>query len=71
MWRAYDATGRLEYPAFIETVMRLMPMYWLRVVGGSLYLTGMVLFGYNLFRTWKTRPGRLRGAGHPGGPAGP
>ncbi len=56
MWRAYDATGRLEYPAFIETVMRLMPMYWLRVAGGSLYLAGMVLFGYNLFRTWKTRP---------------
>ncbi len=56
MWRAYDATGRLEYPAFIETVMRLMPMYWLRVAGGSLYLTGMVLFGYNLFRTWKSRP---------------
>ncbi len=56
MWRAYDATGRLEYPAFIETVMRLMPMYWVRVVGGSLYLTGMVLFGYNLIRTWKSRP---------------
>jgi len=56
MWRAYDATGRLEYPAFIETVMRLMPMYWVRVVGGSLYLSGMVLFGYNLLRTWQTRP---------------
>jgi len=56
MWRAYDATGRLEYPAFIETVARLIPMYWLRAVGGSLYLAGMVLFGYNLIRTWKTRP---------------
>jgi cytochrome c oxidase cbb3-type subunit I/II len=56
MWRAYDSTGRLEYPAFIETVVRLMPMYWLRAVGGSLYLSGMVLFGYNLIRTWKTRP---------------
>jgi len=56
MWRAYDATGRLEYPAFIETVVRLMPMYWLRALGGSLYLSGMVLFGYNLVRTWKTRP---------------
>jgi cytochrome c oxidase cbb3-type subunit I/II len=56
MWRAYDSTGRLEYPAFIETVARLMPMYWLRAVGGSLYLLGMVLFGYNLIRTWMTRP---------------
>ncbi len=56
MWRAYDVTGRLEYPAFIETVMRLMPMYWVRVAGGSLYLAGMVLFGYNLLKTWKARP---------------
>ncbi len=56
MWRAYDVTGRLEYPAFIETVMRLMPMYWVRVAGGALYLTGMVLFGYNLLKTWQTRP---------------
>jgi len=56
MWRAYDVTGRLEYPAFIETVMRLMPMYWVRVAGGALYVTGMVLFGYNLLKTWKARP---------------
>jgi cytochrome c oxidase cbb3-type subunit I/II len=56
MWRAYDMTGRLEYPAFIETVVRLMPMYWLRALGGSLFLSGMVLFGYNLYRTWKSRP---------------
>ncbi len=56
MWRAYDATGRLEYPAFIETVARLMPMYWMRALGGSLFLGGMGLFGYNLFRTWQSRP---------------
>jgi cytochrome c oxidase cbb3-type subunit I/II len=56
MWRAYDVTGRLEYPAFIETVMRLMPMYWVRVAGGTLYLAGMGLFGYNLFKTWQARP---------------
>ena len=56
MWRAYDATGRLQYPAFIETVVRLMPMYWVRATGGVLYLSGMVLFGYNLLRTWQARP---------------
>ena len=56
MWRAYDVTGRLEYPAFIETVMRLMPMYWVRVAGGTLYLAGMGLFGYNLLKTWQARP---------------
>ena len=56
MWRAFDATGRLAYPDFVETVMRLMPMYWVRVAGGSLYILGMLLFGYNILRTWMARP---------------
>jgi cytochrome c oxidase cbb3-type subunit I/II len=56
MWRAFDATGRLAYPDFVETVMRLMPMYWVRVAGGSLYLLGMLVFGYNILRTWMARP---------------
>jgi cytochrome c oxidase cbb3-type subunit I/II len=56
MWRAFDETGRLAYPDFVETVARLMPMYWLRAVGGSLYIVGMVLFGINIFKTWAARP---------------
>jgi len=28
MWRAFDTTGRLQYPDFLETVTRLLPMYW-------------------------------------------
>ena len=56
MWRAFDETGRLQYPDFVETVARLMPMYWMRVVGGSLYIVGMLLFGYNILMTWQTRP---------------
>jgi cytochrome c oxidase cbb3-type subunit I/II len=56
MWRAFDETGRLQFPDFVETVVRLLPMYWLRVVGGSLYIVGMLLFGYNIWMTWRTRP---------------
>jgi cytochrome c oxidase cbb3-type subunit I/II len=56
MWRAFDETGRLQYPDFVETVARLMPMYWLRVVGGSLYVVGMLMFGWNILMTWKKRP---------------
>ena len=56
MWRAFDATGRLQYPDFVETVMRLMPMYWVRVAGGSLYIAGMILGIWNLYKTWATRP---------------
>jgi len=56
MWRAFDETGRLQYPDFVETVVRLLPMYWLRVVGGSLYVLGMLIFGYNIWMTWRKRP---------------
>jgi cytochrome c oxidase cbb3-type subunit I/II len=59
MWRAFDATGRLQFPDFIETTMKLMPMYWMRVVGGTLYIVGMLLFGWNVLMTWRRRPARL------------
>ena len=56
MWRAFDQPGRLQYPDFLETVTRLVPMYWVRALGGSLYITGLGICAYNLYRTWKTRP---------------
>jgi cytochrome c oxidase cbb3-type subunit I/II len=56
MWRAFDDSGRLAYPDFIETTMRLIPMYWVRAVGGSLYLTGLVMCGINVIATWRKRP---------------
>jgi cytochrome c oxidase cbb3-type subunit I/II len=56
MWRAFDETGRLQFPDFVETVMRLMPMYWVRVAGGTLYLVGITIGIYNIVMTWKRRP---------------
>ena len=58
MLRAFDETGRLAYPDFVETVLRLRPMYWARALGGSLYIAGMVLCLVNYYMTWKTRPAR-------------
>jgi cytochrome c oxidase cbb3-type subunit I/II len=59
MWRAFDETGRLQFPDFVETTMKLMPMYWARAIGGTLYVAGMVLFGWNLLQTWRSRPRTL------------
>ncbi len=56
MWRAFDETGRLAYPDFVETVVKLLPMYWVRVVGGTLYIIGTVIFLYNIVKTWQARP---------------
>jgi cytochrome c oxidase cbb3-type subunit I/II len=53
MWREFTAEGTLRYPNFLETVVRLRPMYALRAVGGSLYLFGSLLAVYNLYRTAK------------------
>ncbi|MBL0937573.1 MAG: cytochrome-c oxidase, cbb3-type subunit I [Gemmatimonadaceae bacterium] len=58
MWRAFDETGRLAYPDFVETVLKLIPMYWMRVFGGTMYIAGMVIFGWNILKTWQKRPAR-------------
>jgi len=56
MWRAIDNQGNLMYPKFIETVMVLAPMYWIRVFGGLIFVSGVFLMLYNFIRTWMTRP---------------
>ena len=58
MWRAFDQTGSLAYPEFVETVVKLMPFYWIRVIGGSLYLLGVVVMMVNIFKTWRMKPGK-------------
>jgi cytochrome c oxidase cbb3-type subunit I/II len=54
MWRAQNADGGLLYPNFVETLIAVKPMYWTRLVGGTLYLVGFLIMGYNLWRTAKS-----------------
>ncbi|MDF1798629.1 MAG: cytochrome-c oxidase, cbb3-type subunit I [Planctomycetota bacterium] len=56
MWRAFDDQGSLVYQDFLETVTKLLPMYAVRVVGGTLYLGGVLLGCYNVFMVWTKRP---------------
>jgi cytochrome c oxidase cbb3-type subunit I/II len=56
MWRAFTPDGNLAYPNFVETVNAIVPMWWARVGGGTLYILGMVLMAYNYFMTWMSRP---------------
>ncbi|MGZ3788798.1 MAG: cytochrome-c oxidase, cbb3-type subunit I [Bacteriovorax sp.] len=51
MWRAIDANGKLVYPNFIETVVKIVPMYWVRATGGTFVLVSFLLMMYNLFKT--------------------
>jgi cytochrome c oxidase cbb3-type subunit I/II len=56
MWRAFEADGRLMYPDFIETVIRIVPMYWVRLVAAVLFFSGLLLFVWNLFKTIRSAP---------------
>jgi cytochrome c oxidase cbb3-type subunit I/II len=56
MWRAFDETGHLQYPNFVETVTAILPMYWLRVAGGLLYIVGVAMLAVNALMTWRGRP---------------
>ena len=54
MWRAVDPDGTLTY-SFAEAVKATYPYYAIRLLGGILYLTGMLVMVYN---TWKTVVGQ-------------
>jgi cytochrome c oxidase cbb3-type subunit I len=50
MWRAVNADGTLTY-TFVESVKATFPFYVLRLLGGLLYLGGMVIMLWNTFKT--------------------
>ncbi len=51
MWKQFNAEGMLQYPNFLETVLQIVPMYYLRGLGGLLYLSGVLLMIYNMWKT--------------------
>lgn len=51
MWFATDDGGLLRYPQFMETVVALQPLYWLRFLGGSLYFVGALICAYVVWKT--------------------
>jgi len=53
MWRAIDGNGQLVYPNFMETVDKIIPMYWVRLIGGILVFSSFLMMLYNLFKTIK------------------
>ncbi|WP_299123835.1 cytochrome-c oxidase, cbb3-type subunit I [uncultured Winogradskyella sp.] len=51
MWKQFRPDGNLFYGNFLETVTEIMPMYWMRAIGGTLYITGMLILVYNVIMT--------------------
>ncbi|MBK8889313.1 MAG: cytochrome-c oxidase, cbb3-type subunit I [Dechloromonas sp.] len=50
MWRAVNADGTLAY-SFVESVKGSYPFWAIRWLGGVLFLSGMLLMAYNMFKT--------------------
>jgi cytochrome c oxidase cbb3-type subunit 1 len=56
MWRAANADGTLTY-SFAQVLNTMYPFYGIRLLGGALFFSGMLLMAYNV---WKTvRMGRV------------
>ena len=55
MWRAVNPDGTLVY-SFVESVKATYPFYVIRLLGGLLYLSGMLLMAWNVVMT--VRSGR-------------
>jgi len=51
MWKQFNPDGTLFYGNFLETVTEIMPMYWMRAIGGTLYITGMIILVINVIMT--------------------
>lgn len=53
MWKDFNPDGTLKYGNFLETVTAIMPMYWMRAIGGTLYIIGLFALIYNVLATMK------------------
>lgn len=50
MWRAVNPDGTLTF-TFAQTVAAMHPYYVIRLVGGIIFLTGMIVMAYNVYKT--------------------
>ncbi|MFD2826423.1 cytochrome-c oxidase, cbb3-type subunit I [Leeuwenhoekiella polynyae] len=51
MWKQFNPDGTLTYGNFLETLTEIIPMYWMRAIGGSLYIAGAFVMLYNIIKT--------------------
>lgn len=52
MWKDFNPDGTLKNN-FMQTVEAIMPMYWMRAIGGTLFIIGMLVLCYNMIMTIK------------------
>jgi cytochrome c oxidase cbb3-type subunit 1 len=50
MWRAMNDDGTLTY-TFVESVKAMHPFYVIRMIGGLMYVSGMIIMLWNVIKT--------------------
>ncbi len=51
MWQDFNPDGTLVNKDFLDTVTKLKPYYTLRAIGGGIYIIGVFIMMYNVFKT--------------------
>jgi cytochrome c oxidase cbb3-type subunit I/II len=54
MWKQFTPDGFLVYKNFLDTLLEIKYAYWLRAVGGSIYISGVFIMVYNVVKTVKS-----------------
>jgi cytochrome c oxidase cbb3-type subunit I/II len=50
MWKTFTEEGQLKFQ-FLESITHILPMYVTRSLGGTLYLAGVFVMIYNVYKT--------------------
>ncbi|MHB1402212.1 MAG: cytochrome-c oxidase, cbb3-type subunit I [Thiobacillus sp.] len=53
MWRAANADGTLTY-SFAQVINTMYPFYGIRLMGGTLFFSGMLMMAWNVWKTVRT-----------------
>ncbi len=61
MWRAVNDDGTLTY-SFVESLKATYPFYGLRLAGGLIFLSGMLVMAWNVWKTIEPQAQPQRGA---------
>ena len=54
MWKQFTPDGFLVYKNFLDTLLEIQTAYWLRALGGTMYITGLLIMIYNIRKTVST-----------------
>lgn len=63
MWGSMDELGNLNYPDFMDSIIASKGMWWMRILGGLVYIFGFALLGFNIVMTCLGRLGKTVSSG--------